>query len=259
MKSKITATALGLLIVAYTTAISHASVASLPMKQSTAEKLRSKISEKSGTTFRPPREMFLHEDGLGRDFSISSVPEKVRRDAEHWIRQLVRHEWLPNDLPGMLRARKDALLREVKTSAGKVDFKDIGDFITLDFEASGHRIFLMESGRTVTARIHFPEEMDITMVTGGDILRIVEKFFTLPKSAIKPGDIKIEGDDQFRSFRWIAGPGNDEIARRYANGEPVEWWYRLHLYYDGRMLVISMPEIANPPQYTASMGLPDRF
>lgn len=231
------------------------------LKQATADRLRDKIAKRLTDTAIPPLETFIVEDNLGQEIPVSSVPEKIQIEAEQWMRQLMRPEWLPQDIRSSMKARKDVVVQEGPApEGGKTVSRDVGDFMVLDYEIHGHQILLLESGKALTARIKLPEETDVTKVTARDMLKITSAFFTVPETAIHPKDIKIEGDDLLRSFSWVNGPTPEETTKRYYMGEHIDWWVvRLRLYFDGQTLLISMPEIPYPPRFNTHLMLPDRF
>jgi hypothetical protein len=229
------------------------------MKPQTADKLRQKITEKSGKIYRPPFETFVVEDNSGVEVPIESVPKAVLRESERWMRELVRSEWLPMNVSGLLRARKDAFVRDMPVPTGYPARKELGDFLILDYEIKAHRFLLMESGRTLTARIQFPDSKNLSTITNKEALKLISRYFTLPEDAIRPAEIVADDDDQVRSFRWVNGPNTKDIDRKLTTGERLEWWYRLHFYFDGQTLLISIPEIPHPLQLVSQMGLPNRF
>lgn len=230
------------------------------IKQATAERLRGKLADKIHEKIVPPLDTFIVEDNLGQQILISEIPARVLNEGEEWIKRLVRSEWLPTDMRKEMQARKDVLIQEWHQPGNSGDhFQEVGDFLILDYEIKDHRILLLESGKTLTARIQLPKETDITRVAAKDILKLVSTFFTLPETAIYPDDIKIEGDDQVRSFRWITGPTQEEVSKRFITGESLNWWFSLQLHFDGQTLLISIPEIDNPPRLSPRITLQDRF
>lgn len=182
--------------------------------------------------------------------SFVSLPvdkgERLEKDAEFWIKKMIRPQWWPSEFKGKFTAMKDVKLWEKRDERGILISELVGDFLCLEYEKDGRKVYLHESGSTVSARIDFPVPQTIT---DPDVFmkKMLTEFLNLSDQ------INVRGNHT---------PSLYTATTEFSKTEPPkDWKHSIHACTDGSFFFIFAGEV-DPDQEMnprANPGLYDRF
>jgi len=192
-------------------------------------------------------DVLFAEDRRGVEVPITSISTSVLNHAVLWIKDVVRREWLPADIENRLVAYKDVKQWEKKDKAGVVFSVREGDFLTLEYEAGGHKIHIQESGVSISVRFDLGTRQSLAPDCSIFIQKCLTDFLNFPDEWSK--DFTIEKRGVLCRARMLN-------KRSTVSG----WWDTIDVLTDGSFFFVTLVEITSQlhnPQ--ASPGLPNRF
>lgn len=241
----------------------------IPLKPSSINLLHSLRAsrdnpDRARRAITPPLESLLLEDKLGQPFPIEKVPQWMKDEMEKKIRKVFRQEWLPRNIQSSLIAVKDAKVNEIISGAtGAVVFVEYGDFIVLDYMAKGNRITIIDSGyRQLMVRILLSVEREPKETSSSDLLGMLARFFEMSEPAMDPGFLSIDEIDDMSIYKRRLGPTLLEAMQAAIRGERREWWAELEVFFDGQMLLLTVPDLpakGGELRFSPRLTHPDRF
>ena len=182
--------------------------------------------------------------------SFVSLPvdkgERLEKDAEFWIKKMIRPQWWPSEFKGKFAAMKDVKLWEKRDGRGILISEIIGDFLRLEYEKDGRKMYLHEMGGALSVRIDFPVPQAITD-PGVFMKKMLTEFLNL--------------SDQI-NVRVNHTPPLYTVTTEDNKAEPPkDWQHSIHACTDGSFFFIFACEL-DPDQEMnpkANPGLYDRF
>jgi hypothetical protein len=187
------------------------------------------------------------DDFSKKRISTNQVPEKYRKDAIFWIKNIINQKWLPLDVEANLIAYKDVLFDERRDSNGVVFSKWEEDILSLKYQINNFSFRVNESGDVITIKISYPKKLDLSKNADAFIQEELRKYLNLPKDWTPNFSIKKQ-DLLFRS-KFVKIDFNE-----------AQWWEGIKIFSDENFLFVVVPKLNGKGiRRYSKPGLPNRF
>jgi hypothetical protein len=202
-------------------------------------------------------EVFPLPDSI-KAMPISAVPKRVVSSATHWIRMIIRPEWLPQKLESEYIVVKDFKRWDKRDSVGTMFSQMIGDYVIADYKVRKHRVLLQESGATVSLRVDFPTP-DSLRDPARFVKNCILRFLQFPSDKIEYSNLQLNNEGSL-----YYGTVLTEVGEGWPMGKDglleYWWWQFIRFCTDGNFFFATMMEgDGTPTPPSAKPGLPDRF
>jgi hypothetical protein len=197
--------------------------------------------------------------GLDSAVPASELAAPLIRTGSDWFRQIVRPEWLPDNLEDLLVAIPDLKKSETLDGTGEVVSEVIGDYVAAEYEKDDHRLLIQENGATVSLRVEYPTRQVIGDDPGGFVLNNVARFLRVPEQELEASHVDLEARGDL-----LLGTVTTDLSEGWPFNDDglleCWWWQHVRVCTDGRFFFATMMEAdGSPTPPFAEPGLPDRF
>ena len=177
-------------------------------------------------------------------------PEPERAHAEHWVKSILKEEWIPAGIQSLMVGFKDIEQANIKYPDGS---HATADLIVTEYSRRGYHFHIIENGLGLSVRVDLPPGLPV--LNQRDSLKAsLMQFFNI-------NGIYLDGSSwEIRSrpglfYGWIKAKTRSRRHGLYMS----QWWEEFSFGSDGTFIFIQVSEIDENSSPMASGCCPKRF
>ncbi len=181
--------------------------------------------------------------------SLNSIPSNVIEESGKWIREILKSEWIPEDLEDHFIAFR----RELPFIPPKKR-----EYLIIRYEMKGQRIQIFEDGGYISILIDPKAEKDSQTSIAEYVIKNVKEYLNLPEERIASikSDLKTVEIDGNRTLHF----GKVYFEDRNKDSKRT-WWHWIYVWSNGRLIYFFTVECDGQPieMTQPQPGIPPRF